>query len=62
MTSWLQDSTWMAAVLATWLPFISFLFIMVFTRSPLPLGWNLCRGSGGFPRRCRLSAGATLGC
>jgi len=33
MTSWLQDPSLMAAVLTTWLPFISFLLIMVFTRN-----------------------------
>ncbi len=33
MTSWLQDPTLMAAILTTWLPFISFLLIMVFTRN-----------------------------
>ena len=32
MTSWLQDPSLMAAILATWLPFISFLLIIVFTR------------------------------
>jgi NADH-quinone oxidoreductase subunit L len=40
MTSWLQDPSLMAAVLTTWLPFISFLLIMVFTR-------NYRRLSGG---------------
>jgi len=33
MTSWLNDPSLMAAILATWLPFISFLLIMVFTRN-----------------------------
>ena len=33
MTSWLHDPTLMAAILTTWLPFISFLLIMVFTRN-----------------------------
>ena len=33
MTSWLQDPSLMAAILTTWLPFISFLLIMVFTRN-----------------------------
>lgn len=32
MTSWLQDPSLMAAILTTWLPFISFLLIIVFTR------------------------------
>src|SRR3989304_2057976 len=32
MTSWLQDPSLMAATLTTWLPFISFLLIIVFTR------------------------------
>jgi NADH-quinone oxidoreductase subunit L len=33
MTSWQQDPCLMAAILTTWLPFISFLLIMVFTRN-----------------------------
>jgi NADH-quinone oxidoreductase subunit L len=33
MTSWLQDPSLTAAILTTWLPFISFLLIMVFTRN-----------------------------
>ena len=33
MTSWLQDPSLMAAVLTTWLPFISFFLIVVFTRN-----------------------------
>ena len=33
MTSWLQDPSLMAAILTTWLPFISFLLIIVFTRN-----------------------------
>ncbi len=33
MTSWLQDPSLMAAILTTWLPFISFFLIMVFTRN-----------------------------
>src|SRR3989304_4793310 len=33
MTSWLQDPSLMAAILTTWLPFISFLVIIVFTRN-----------------------------
>jgi NADH-quinone oxidoreductase subunit L len=32
MTSWLQDPSLMAAILTTWLPFISFLLIIAFTR------------------------------
>jgi NADH-quinone oxidoreductase subunit L len=32
MTSWIQNPSLMAAILTTWLPFISFLLIMVFTR------------------------------
>src|SRR4030042_4124111 len=32
MTSWLQDPSLMAAILTTWLPFVSFLLIIVFTR------------------------------
>jgi NADH-quinone oxidoreductase subunit L len=33
MTSWLQDPTLTAAILTTWLPFASFLLIMIFTRN-----------------------------
>src|SRR4030067_3162966 len=33
MTSWLQDPSLMAATLTVWLPFISFLLIIVFTRN-----------------------------
>jgi len=33
MISWLQDPSLMAAILTTWLPFISFLLIIVFTRN-----------------------------
>ena len=40
MTSWLQDPSLMAVTLTTWLPFISFLVIIVFTR-------NHCRLSAG---------------
>jgi NADH-quinone oxidoreductase subunit L len=32
MTSWLQDPSLAAALVTTWLPFLSFLLIMVFTR------------------------------
>ncbi len=40
MTSWLQDPSLMAAILTTWLPFISFLLIIIFTR-------DHCRLSAG---------------
>jgi NADH-quinone oxidoreductase subunit L len=33
MTSWFQNPSLMAAILTTWLPFISFLVIMIFTRN-----------------------------
>jgi NADH-quinone oxidoreductase subunit L len=33
MTSWFEDPSLMAAILTTWLPFISFLLIIVFTRN-----------------------------
>ena len=33
ITSWLQNPSLMAAILTTWLPFISFLLIIVFTRN-----------------------------
>ena len=33
MTSWLQDPILTAAILTTWLPFVSFLLIMIFTRN-----------------------------
>jgi NADH-quinone oxidoreductase subunit L len=41
MTSWLQDPSLMAAILTTWLPFISFLLIIVFTRDHRRLSGGL---------------------
>lgn len=41
MTSWLQDPSGMAAILTTWLPFISFLLIIVFTRDHRRLSGGL---------------------
>ena len=41
MTSWLRDPSLMAAVLTTWLPFISFLLIMAFTRDHRRLSGGL---------------------
>ncbi len=45
MTSWLQDPSLMAAILTTWLPFISFLLIMVFTRDRRRLSAGIAIGS-----------------
>ena len=41
MTFWLQDPSLMAAILTTWLPFISFLLIMAFTRDHRRLSGGL---------------------
>jgi NADH-quinone oxidoreductase subunit L len=41
MTSWLQDPSLTAAILTTWLPFISFLLIIVFTRDHRRLSGGL---------------------
>ena len=45
MTSWLQDPSLMAVTLTTWLPFISFLLIIVFTRDRHRLSAGLAIGS-----------------
>lgn len=45
MISWLKDPRLMAAILATWLPFISFLLIMVFTRNHRRLSAGIAVGA-----------------
>jgi len=44
MASWLQDPSLMAAILTTWLPFVSFLVIIVFTRNHRGLSAALAIG------------------
>jgi len=44
-TSWLRDPSWVAATLTTWLPFISFLLIMVFTRDHRRLSGGIAVGA-----------------
>jgi NADH-quinone oxidoreductase subunit L len=44
MASWLQDPSLMAAILTTWLPFVSFLVIIVFTRNHRRLSAALAIG------------------
>jgi NADH-quinone oxidoreductase subunit L len=45
MTSWLQDPSLTAVTLTAWLPFISFLLIIVFTRSHLRLSGGIAIGA-----------------
>jgi len=45
MTSWLQDASLMAVTLSTWLPFISFLLIIVFTRNQRRLSAGIAIGA-----------------
>jgi NADH-quinone oxidoreductase subunit L len=45
MTSWLHNPTLMAAILTTWLPFISFLLIIVFTRNHRRLSAGIAIGA-----------------